>query len=90
MRTVAKTTPMTIAMCRPETESRCASPESRIAAISAGGIAACDPVSSAAATAPAAPGMAASTRASTCARSRAKPGTDTEAGSTAAGPSAMP
>ena len=48
---------MTMAMCRPETESRCARPESRIAARSARGMALCPPVSSAAATAPAAPGM---------------------------------
>ena len=81
---------MTIAMCSPETDSRCASPESRIAAISAAGIAAWDPVINAAATAPAAPGIAACTRASSAMRSAAKPGAPSSRASTATGPSAVP
>ena len=55
---------MTMAICRPETLSRCASPLSRMAARSAPPIAVCPPVSSALATAPAGPGRAAVTRAS--------------------------
>ena len=48
-----------MAICRPDTLSRCASPQSRIAARSVPGMALCPPVSSAAATAPFGPGKAA-------------------------------
>ena len=74
-RNAPNTRPMTIAMCKPETDSKCASPESRIAAISIAGMALWVPLRSAAATAPAAPGIVAATWASSQARNPARGGT---------------
>ena len=81
---------MTMAMCSPDTESRCARPESRIAAMSAAGMALCPPVSSATETAPAPAGIAAATRASMPPRSPASCGGPASPGVTSAGPSAKP
>ena len=80
---------MTMAMCSPDTDSRCASPESRMAARSAAGMALCPPVSSAAAMAPAAPGRAAVVLPSMAARSPAR-GALSAPGSTEARPMAKP
>ena len=87
---IQKLSPITMAMCRPETLSKCAKPESRIATISGAAMEVCPPVMSAAAMAPAGPGMADSTRASMVARRPASGGAWPAASTTLSGPSAMP
>ena len=61
-RTTKIAPPTTTAMCSPEIESRCASPESRIACAVGKGMAPWSPVTNAAAIAPASPGTAAMMR----------------------------
>ena len=51
-RTAKNTNPPTMAMCRPEIDSTCASPESRIAWVCSGGMKASCPVTMAVATPP--------------------------------------